>query len=89
MLASYPLLRESYALSFTQVGLMTFAFQITGSVFQPFIGSYTDKHPWPLILPLAPSFTLLGFILLALAPELSAAAPRRHPDWHWLRHVPS
>ncbi len=68
MLASYPLLRESYALTFTQVGLMTFAFQITGSVFQPFIGSYTDKHPWPLILPLAPCFTLLGFILLALAP---------------------
>ena len=48
MLASYPLLRESYALTFTQVGLMTFAFQITGSVFQPFIGSYTDKKPWPL-----------------------------------------
>jgi MFS transporter, FSR family, fosmidomycin resistance protein len=69
MLASYPLLRESYVLSFTQVGLMTFAFQITGSLLQPFIGSYTDKHPWPLILPLAPSFTLLGFILLALAPN--------------------
>ncbi len=69
MLASYPLLRESYALTFTQVGLMTFAFQITGSVFQPFIGSYTDKKPWPLILPLAPCFTLLGFILLALAPN--------------------
>jgi MFS transporter, FSR family, fosmidomycin resistance protein len=69
MLASYPLLRESYSLSFAQVGLMTFAFQITGSVFQPFIGSYTDKHPWPAILPLAPAFTLLGFILLALAPS--------------------
>lgn len=69
MLASYPMLRESYALSFTQVGLMTFAFQITGSVFQPFIGSYTDKHPLPAILPLAPCFTLLGFILLALAPN--------------------
>jgi MFS transporter, FSR family, fosmidomycin resistance protein len=69
MLASYPLLRESYALTFTQVGLMTFAFQITGSVFQPFIGSYTDKHPLPAILPLAPAFTLVGFILLALAPN--------------------
>jgi MFS transporter, FSR family, fosmidomycin resistance protein len=69
MLASYPLLRESYSLSFAQVGLMTFAFQITGSVFQPFIGSYTDKHPWPAILPLAPAFTLLGFILLAFAPS--------------------
>ena len=69
MLASYPLLRETYALTFTQVGLMTFAFQITGSLLQPFIGSYTDKHPWPAILPLAPAFTLLGFVLLGLAPN--------------------
>jgi MFS transporter, FSR family, fosmidomycin resistance protein len=69
MLASYPLLRESYALTFTQVGLLTFAFQITGSLLQPFIGSYTDKHPFPAILPLAPAFTLLGFILLGLAPN--------------------
>jgi MFS transporter, FSR family, fosmidomycin resistance protein len=69
MLASYPLLRESYALTFTQVGLMTFAFQITGSLLQPFIGFATDKRPWPLILPLAPCFTLLGFLLLATAPN--------------------
>jgi MFS transporter, FSR family, fosmidomycin resistance protein len=68
MLASYPLLRESYALTFTQVGLLTFAFQITGSVLQPFIGLTTDKRPWPAILPLAPVFTLLGFVLLAMAP---------------------
>jgi MFS transporter, FSR family, fosmidomycin resistance protein len=67
MLASYPLLRESFALTFTQVGLLTFAFQITGSLLQPFIGSYTDKHPFPAILPLAPMFTLLGFILLGTA----------------------
>jgi MFS transporter, FSR family, fosmidomycin resistance protein len=69
MLASYPLLRESYALTFTQVGLMTFAFQITGSLLQPFIGFATDKRPWPMILPLAPCFTLLGFLLLATAPN--------------------
>ncbi len=69
MLASYPLLRESYALTFTQVGLMTFAFQITGSLLQPFIGFATDKTPWPAILPLAPCFTLVGFLLLALAPN--------------------
>jgi MFS transporter, FSR family, fosmidomycin resistance protein len=71
MLASYPLLVDSYALTFTQVGLMTFAFQITGSLLQPFIGNYTDKHPWPAILPLAPCFTLLGFMLLGLATSYS------------------
>jgi MFS transporter, FSR family, fosmidomycin resistance protein len=69
MLSSYPLLRETYALTFTQVGLMTFAFQITGSLLQPIIGSLTDRRPLPAILPLAPAFTLLGFILLALAPN--------------------
>lgn len=76
MLSSYPLLREAYALTFTQVGLLTFAFQITGSLLQPFIGSYTDRRPFPAILPLAPAFTLLGFVLLALAPnfELLLAA---------------
>jgi MFS transporter, FSR family, fosmidomycin resistance protein len=71
MLASYPLLRESYALTFTQVGLMTFAFQITGSLLQPFVGFATDKRPWPAILPLAPCFTLLGFLLLATAPNFA------------------
>jgi MFS transporter, FSR family, fosmidomycin resistance protein len=69
MLSSYPLLHDVYGLSFTQVGFMTFAFQVTGSVLQPFIGLTTDKKPWPLILPLAPAFTLLGFLLLALAPS--------------------
>ena len=69
MLASYPMLRENYALTFTQVGLMTFAFQVTGSILQPFIGSYTDSRPMPAVLPLAPAFTLMGFILLALAPN--------------------
>jgi MFS transporter, FSR family, fosmidomycin resistance protein len=69
MLASYPLLQQNYALTFTQIGLLTFAFQGTGSILQPFIGFATDKKPWPLILPLAPAFTLLGFLLLALAPS--------------------
>jgi MFS transporter, FSR family, fosmidomycin resistance protein len=69
MLSSYPLLHDVYKLSFTQVGFMTFAFQVTGSLLQPFIGLTTDKKPWPLILPLAPAFTLLGFLLLALAPN--------------------
>jgi FSR family fosmidomycin resistance protein-like MFS transporter len=71
VMSSYPLLRENYALTFTQVGLMTFAFQMTGSLLQPFIGSYTDRRPLPAILPLAPAFTLLGFILLALAPNFA------------------
>ena len=67
MLATYPLLRTSFDLSFTQVGFLTFVFQVTGSLLQPFIGAYTDRSPLPAILPIAPAFTLLGFILLATA----------------------
>lgn len=69
VMSSYPLLRENYALTFTQVGFLTFAFQMTGSLLQPFIGNFTDRNPLPAILPLAPAFTLLGFILLAFAPN--------------------
>lgn len=31
----YPLLKENYGLSFTQVGLITLTFQITASLLQP------------------------------------------------------
>lgn len=67
MLSTYPLLREAYSLSFTQVGLMTFVFQITGSILQPLIGHFTDRNPLPYALPVAPAFTALGFLLLATA----------------------
>ena len=31
----YPLLKESYNLTFSQIGLITFAFQFSASIFQP------------------------------------------------------
>jgi MFS transporter, FSR family, fosmidomycin resistance protein len=77
MLSIYPLLHTSFALTFAQVGLITAVFQITASVLQPLIGNYTDKNPLPYILPIGPSFTLLGLILLATAasyPALLVAA---------------
>ncbi|MES2748413.1 MAG: MFS transporter, partial [Bacteroidota bacterium] len=43
----YPILKENYHLSFTQIGLITFAFQLSASVLQPFVGYYTDKNPKP------------------------------------------
>lgn len=63
----YPLLKEDFALSFTQIGLITLAFQIAASMFQPAIGLYTDKHPKPYLLPSGMLFTLCGLVLLALA----------------------
>ncbi len=66
--AIYPLLKESLRLSFTQIGLITFTFQMAGSVLQPLVGLYTDKHPQPFSLVAGMGVTLVGVILLALAP---------------------
>ncbi|TKI06249.1 MFS transporter [Martelella alba] len=78
ILAIYPLLQSAFALSFTQVGLITLTYQITASLLQPLIGSYTDKHPKPFSLPVGMSFTLLGLLLMATAQNfawvLAAAA---------------
>nr|WP_154325240.1 MFS transporter [Pantoea sp. 201603H] len=67
ILAIYPLLRAEFSLSFVQIGLITLTFQITASLLQPVIGSYTDKHPQPWSLPIGMGFTLTGLVLLALA----------------------
>jgi FSR family fosmidomycin resistance protein-like MFS transporter len=68
----YPLLKNSFGLSFTQVGLITFTFQMTGSVFQPLIGLYTDRKPKPFSLALGMAMTLAGLIFLAFAPSYPA-----------------
>jgi FSR family fosmidomycin resistance protein-like MFS transporter len=66
--AIYPLLKESFRLSFTQIGLITLTFQMVGSVLQPVVGLYTDKYPKPYSLVFGMGITWCGLILLALAP---------------------
>jgi FSR family fosmidomycin resistance protein-like MFS transporter len=68
----YPLLKKSFGLNFTQVGLITFTFQMTGSVFQPLIGLYTDRKPKPYSLALGMAITLAGLVFLAFAPSYLA-----------------
>lgn len=70
--AVYPLLKESFQLTYTQIGLITFTFHIVGSLLQPMIGLYTDKHPKPYSLVLGMGVTLCGLILLALASSYAA-----------------
>lgn len=65
--AIYPLLKDQFALSFTQIGLITLTFQCTASLLQPWIGLYTDKRPIPFLLPAGMCITLLGVALLATA----------------------
>ncbi len=70
--AIYPMLKESFSLSFTQIGLITLTFQMVGSVFQPVIGFYTDRHPKPYSLVVGMGITLFGLVALALAPSYHA-----------------
>jgi FSR family fosmidomycin resistance protein-like MFS transporter len=67
----YPMLRENYALTFTQVGLITLTFQVTASLLQPWIGFYTDRHPKPYLLPAGAVCTLLGILLLGFVDTFS------------------
>jgi FSR family fosmidomycin resistance protein-like MFS transporter len=63
----YPLLKTSFDLSFTQIGLITLVYQGTASILQPLVGSYTDRRPLPYSLVAGMGLTLAGLTLLALA----------------------
>jgi FSR family fosmidomycin resistance protein-like MFS transporter len=65
--AIYPIVKENFQLSFTQVGLITLAFQMSASLLQPFVGFYTDRKPQPFSLATGMCFTLIGLILLSVA----------------------
>lgn len=65
----YPLLKENYALSFVQIGLLTFAFQVTASLLQPGVGMITDRWTIPFSLPAAMLSTCAGLLTLAFADD--------------------
>jgi len=65
--AMYPLLKEEYRLDFTQVGLITLAFQVTSSLLQPVLGFVTDHKPWPYAMVAGMAATLSGLLGLAFA----------------------
>ncbi len=64
----YPLLKHEFNLSFIQIGLITLTFQLTASLLQPVVGMVTDKRPLPYSLPVGMCFTLIGLLLLSVAP---------------------
>jgi FSR family fosmidomycin resistance protein-like MFS transporter len=65
--AIYPVIKESYALDFAQIGLITLTFQIAGSLLQPVVGLYTDRNPLPYSTVVGMLFTLGGIVSLAFA----------------------
>jgi FSR family fosmidomycin resistance protein-like MFS transporter len=65
--ALYPMMKDEFHLDFTQIGLITLAFQFTASLLQPTIGLYTDKRPQPYSLAIGMGATLIGLVLLSVA----------------------
>jgi len=70
--AIYPILKDSFSLNFTEIGLITLAFQLTASLLQPLVGLYTDHRPKPYFLPIGMGLTLTGLILLSQAATYTA-----------------
>jgi len=63
----YPMLKDAYGLSFTEIGLITLTMQLTSSFLQPLVGSISDRRPKPYALPVGMGVTLTGLLLLAHA----------------------
>jgi FSR family fosmidomycin resistance protein-like MFS transporter len=67
--AMYPLLKSSYHLDFSQIGLITLTVQLAASLLQPLVGLYNDYRSSPYSLPAGMAFTLFGLVLLSVAPS--------------------
>jgi MFS transporter, FSR family, fosmidomycin resistance protein len=65
----YPILKDSYALDFAQIGLITLAFQFTASLLQPLVGHFTDKKAQPFSLAIGMGSTFFGLLLLSVAQQ--------------------
>jgi FSR family fosmidomycin resistance protein-like MFS transporter len=65
--AIYPVLKDSFRLSYAQIGTITFVFQVTASLLQPLVGFYTDRQPKPFSLAVGMGVTLTGLVLLSQA----------------------
>ena len=69
--AVYPILKEKFGFTFTQIGLITLVFQMTSSILQPFTGLYADRNPKPYSLSTGMCFTLCGLLLLSMSDTLA------------------
>ena len=65
--ALYPMMKDSYGLSFAQIGLITLAMQVVSSLLQPMVGLFADHRPQPYSLAAGMGATLAGLLLLANA----------------------
>ncbi|MDV6377476.1 MFS transporter [Sporosarcina sp. GW1-11] len=69
--AMLPILKEEYQFSYTQLGFIAFSLNIVASLLQPVVGYFSDRKPKPFALPIGMTFSLVGMLGLALAPNYS------------------
>src|ERR1700730_9048662 len=65
--ALYPMLKESYGLSFVQIGLTTLPMQVPSSFLQPMVVMFADYRPQPYSLAVGMAATFVGLLFLASA----------------------
>lgn len=65
--ALYPIFQNTLSISYTQIGWLTFALQMTSSVMQPVVGLMSDRKPSPWMLPGGMVLSMIGMAGLAFA----------------------
>lgn len=65
--AILPILKDAYALNFTQVSLIVASFMASASLLQPLVGMATDRRPSPWALSLAMLILGGGLLFLGFA----------------------
>jgi len=73
--ALYPMLKDTYGLTFAQIGLITLTMQVTSSLLQPMVGMFADHRPQPYSLAIGMGATFIGLLLLASADSFLVLLP--------------
>jgi len=68
--ASYPVIKHEMGLTFSQIGMIVFTYQICASVFQPVFGVVFDRRQSPYYLVAGTVSTMIGLVILAFAPSI-------------------
>ncbi len=65
--AVYPLIKAALNLTYAEIGMVAFTYQISSSIMQPLFGYIFDKRPTGWFLPFGMCCTMTGLLLIAHA----------------------
>jgi FSR family fosmidomycin resistance protein-like MFS transporter len=72
--ASYPVIKDNLSLTFGEIGIIVFVYQVCASVFQPAFGVFFDRKPRAWYLILGSTSTLAGLLILTFASSIYTVA---------------